>query len=107
MNIPDKAVEAAARAWHDEVERSVVEPGDELVLWDYEDEDVKEHYLTTARANVEAAAPFIAAQAVRAASSLIVFRREMAKRHDQDLSAELGAVKNELRRYADDLEAGK
>ena len=42
MHTPLTAIEAAARAWHDEIERSVVEPGDELVLWDYEDEEVKE-----------------------------------------------------------------
>lgn len=57
MNIPDKATEAAAKARY-----STIRGG---VPWSEADEVTRNSYMADVRREVEAAAPFIAAQALR------------------------------------------
>lgn len=60
MNIPDEAVEVAARA--------VFDRNPSEATWDGSRQAVRDYYLDDARAALSAAAPFIAAQVLREAS---------------------------------------
>lgn len=71
MNIPDKAVEAAARDLYETEPLALVNEATETMTakpWAWLSEDFRAHKMQQARATLEAAAPFIAAQALRDAS---------------------------------------
>lgn len=62
MNIPEKAVEAAARAQHAWDVRNGTFHSENYNNWDTLSASIRRDYLDAARLHVEAAAPFIAAQ---------------------------------------------
>ena len=71
MNIPDKAVEAAARDLYETEPLALVNEATETMAakpWEWLSEDFRAHKMQQARATLEAAAPFIAAQALRDAA---------------------------------------
>ena len=100
MPVTDEIVEAAARAYHEAASEAVAGS------WDVSTPRIRERGLARARAALEAAAPLIAAQALRDAAD-----REMAAWESVPMSPDwmeaIESVCETLRARADEMEAGR
>lgn len=74
MNIPDRAVEAAARDLYETEPLALVNEATETMTakpWEWLSENFRAHKMQQARATLEAAAPYIVAQGLRDAATLV------------------------------------